>query len=326
MRFPHPDLEKICFIAEDPDTLIKLLGEHCTADEAALIQQYCACRLPPISSPEAIATMFGYNPGFVWFILTKTDRHYRTFSIPKGKGERQITAPRVALKLIQRWLNFHWSAAWVPPDCVHGFVSGRSHITAATEHCNAKWIVSADIKDFFPSVKTARVRQALAELGYTNMDSLALLGKLVCLNGALTQGAPTSPLLSNIVLGQLDRNLTALAAELNLVFTRYADDIVFSGKGAMPEGIDKKIKAIIEQDGWTVAEKKFEIAKAPSRLKVHGLLVHGGKVRLTKGYRNRLRAFRHVLSNGKASEKDVPKLSGHVAYADFIDLQHCKPD
>jgi len=321
MRFPHPDTGKICFLAENPATLTTLMGEECSADEALLIAACCEAGLPPLTSLEATATMFGYNPGFVGALMKKPEKHYRFFTLSKGgkKEGRLIAAPRVGLKLIQRMLNYHWSLKCVPLDCVHGFVSGKSHVSAARSHVGAKWVISADIENFFPSVGEERVEEALVSLGYEDEDTRENCKKLVCLNGALTQGAPTSPLLSNIVLRGLDETLLNLAVEYSAIYTRYADDIVFSGKSAMPVGLSEKIKGAINADGWQVSEDKFEAVSLPKRLKVHGLLVHGNEVRLTKGYRNKIRAYRHMLNAGKVSEKSLPKISGHIAYSAFID-------
>jgi retron-type reverse transcriptase len=180
-------------------------------------------------------------------------------------------------------------------------------------------VVSADIENFFPSVSVERVDDALVALGYENEDTRENCKKLVCLNGALTQGAPTSPLLSNIALRGLDETLLKLANENSATYTRYADDIVFSGSSEMPDGLDEKLKEAIVADGWKISEEKFEVARLPKRLKIHGLLVHGKEVRLTKGYRNKIRAFRHLLSLGKVSADDLPKMSGHIAYASFIE-------
>lgn len=184
--------------------------------------------------------------------------------------------------------------------------------------------ISADIAEFFPSVKADRVRLALQTLGYGDDTSLDMLVNLVCLDGALTQGAPTSPILSNIVLSDLDAVLEELAAKFGAVYTRYADDIVFSGKGELPEGLDVSIKEAIIKDGWTLSDRKFNVSQTPHRLKVHGLLVHTEEVRLTKGYRNKLRAFRHLMNSGKVLDADIAKLSGHLVYSDFIDKQRAE--
>lgn len=75
----------------------------------------------------------------------------------------------------------------------------------------------------------------------------------------------------------------------------------------------------ISNDGWTVAADKIYSSALPARLKVHGLLVHGASVRLTKGYRNRIRAYRHLLKQGKISEEDMKSILGHISYAEFVE-------
>lgn len=67
--------------------------------------------------------------------------------------------------------------------------------------------------------------------------------------------------------------------------------------------------------GWVIADEKEHLAELPNRLKVHGLLVHGPKPRMTKGYRNRIRAYRHLIENGKIKSEDIDKVKGHLAYA-----------
>lgn len=192
-------------------------------------------------------------------------------------------------------------------------------MSAAKMHCNARWVISADIAEFSPSVKADRVSLALQKLGYGDDSSLNMLVNLVCLDGALTQGTPTSPILSNIVLSDLDSVLTELATEFDAVYTRSAHDIVFSGKNDLPDGLVDQIKEAIIKDGWKLPDRKFNVSQAPRRLKVHGLLVHREEVCLTKGYRNKLRAFRHLMTSGKVLEADVAKLSGHVVHSDFIE-------
>jgi len=264
---------------------------------------------------KAGAAAVAYSPGFVWSLLNRTHRYYRHFTIPKGSGVRHIEAPRVALKAIQKWLSGHFQKVWQPNKCVFGFVPGRSHIDAASQHLLAVWVYSIDIEDFFPSVSFERVQHALRVLGYRTEKSINTLSTLCCLRARLVQGAPTSPVLSNIVLQGVDEKLMSIAEEHSLVFTRYADDIVFSGRGEVPNELILRIKSTVIDDGWRLADHKEELASLPKRLKVHGLLVHGQRVRLTKGYRNRIRAYRHLSSSGKIREEDKAKISGHVNYA-----------
>ena len=91
------------------------------------------------------------------------------------------------------------------------------------------------------------------------------------------------------------------------------------GKGEFPEGIKTSVRTVIESQGWKIAEQKERFAKRPNRLKVHGLLVHGEKPRLTKGYRNKIRAFKHLLANERVTSEDIARLKGHISYARSID-------
>jgi retron-type reverse transcriptase len=281
-------------------------------------QHLCDKRLPPVLSIRCLATLFGYSSKFTGALYHRTEKYYRTFSIPKGKTRRIIHAPRVALKVIQKWFGFHLAEAIKFDDCIFGFIKGRSAVDAAALHCGADWIYSLDISDFFPSTPMNMVIQALRELGYP-AHGAELISKLCCYNGGLSQGSPASPVLSNVVFRSADLDLGTIAMKYGLRYTRYADDIVFSGKGDFPEAIKPFIKTAIESRGWTIATTKERFSKRPNRLKVHGLLVHGPKPRLTKGYRNRIRAFKHLLGKEAVKPDDVARLEGHLSYARSVE-------
>jgi len=85
------------------------------------------------------------------------------------------------------------------------------------------------------------------------------------------------------------------------------------------------VKRTIESGGWTVAAKKEKLFRRPYRLKVHGLLIDGTAPRLTKGYRRRIRALRHLLEEGKIRDEDLDKTIGHLNYADQISSWGKKP-
>jgi hypothetical protein len=98
-------------------------------------------------------------------------------------------------------------------------------------------------------------------------------------------------------------------------YTRYADDLVFSGLGAVPSALQDRVRSCLSESDWTIATEKEKLVELPNRLKVHGLVVHGSSPRLTKGYRNRIRAYRHLLAAGKISADDLAKVKGHISYA-----------
>ena len=300
------------------DQFLKSLPTELLALYANDFQKLYDQRLPPVLSIRCLATLFSYSSKFAGALYYRTEKYYRTFSIPKGKKRRTIHAPRVALKVIQKWFGFHLAEAVKFEDCVFGFIKGRSAIDAALLHCGADWVYSTDIADFFPSTPMRMVTEALVELGYP-LHGAELISKLCCYNGGLSQGSPASPILSNLVFRGTDMELGRIAKDRGLRYTRYADDIVFSGKGEFPDQIKAAVKTVIESRGWKIAASKERLAKRPNRLKVHGLLVHGAKPRLTKGYRNRIRAFKYLLAKEAVKPADVARLEGHLSYARSVD-------
>jgi hypothetical protein len=275
-------------------------------------------QLPPAVSVRILACLFGFSSKFVGALTRKPERHYRTFIIRKGKKRREIHAPRVGLKVIQTWISHHLAAALKFDDCVYGFVPGRSAPQAATIHCAANWVYSIDIANFFPTTSAQRVASAIQRIGYSS-HAASLVSTICCYQGNLAQGSPASPILSNLVFAPFDALLTQIANETRTRYTRYADDIVFSGTGEVPIGIEERVRSVITEAGWRLAEGKEHLAMLPHRLKVHGLLVHGQKPRLTKDYRNRIRAFRHLLETGRISADDEQRIRGHLSYAKSVD-------
>ena len=285
---------------------------------AEQIQSLLTLGLPPVVSVRCLATLFGYSPKFVGAMQMGTERYYRTFLIPRRKKKRVIHAPRVALKVIQKWFGHHLAEVVKPANCVFGFVKGQSAIKAAALHCRSNWVYSIDIEDFFPSTSIKKVVEALVSLGYPRHGA-ELAGKLCCYDGGLSQGSPASPVLSNLVFREADGKLMALAQEYGLRYSRYADDIVFSGQEAFPTELPQKAKSVIQLNGWKVSPEKEWLSKRPNRLKVHGLLVHGERPRLTKGYRNKVRAFKHLLEANRISPEDEARIRGHLSYAKSVD-------
>jgi RNA-directed DNA polymerase len=298
--------------------LVSAMGDYASGEEVAEILRLSSLGLPPVSSHLALSAMLGVNPGLVWSFTSKNNRYYRHFSIPKGNGRRHIDAPRVALKIVQKWISVQLQNCFQPPNHVFGFVHGRSHIQAARQHRASRWVYSVDISNFFPSTPINAVYDGLKGIGYGE-NSSRLIALLCCFRGYLAQGSPASPVISNIVFSSLDERLTELARQYDVRLTRYADDIVFSGKDDFPESLQVDVEKLFAETPWSLAEEKTELSELPARLKVHGLLVHGDTVRLTKGYRNKLRAYKHLLASKKIRESDLARICGHVRYGKYVD-------
>ncbi len=302
------------------DALVEALPEITREQCEGEIRRLAEIKLPPAASTVVVSALFGVSAEFIGAMTRNPRRYYRSFVIRKGKKNRTIDAPKVALKIIQKWIGFHMAQAMVFPPCVYGFVPGKNGvIDAAKFHCGAHWIYSLDLRDFFPSISAARVVDALKSREYSERAA-NLISRLCTLNGRLPQGSPASPVLSNLVFQKTDFALIRLSASVGVRYSRYADDLVFSGTGDFPTLLAEAVKSVLAENLWEIAPEKEFSAKLPERLKVHGLLVHGAKPRLTKGYRNKIRAYKHLLSSDKVLPEDVQRIKGHLSYANQVDI------
>lgn len=327
MRLPQQLLESPLFLFTRVEELLEARGLAPNDGETAQILELIARRLPPITSMPCLATMLGVNPGVVWSLINRPERYYRTFQIPKGRGTRTIAAPRVALKIIQKWLGYHFARAVPAPPHVYGFVPGRSHIGAAYVHRGAEWSLSVDITNFFQTTPASMVQVALERLGYSK-ETARPLTSLTCYYGFLTQGAPSSPALSNLCFAETDAALVSLSQRHACRITRYADDIVLSGQGSIPPELPDELRKVFDTTPWKLAPEKERVQPIKGRIKIHGLVVHGQRVRTTKGYRNKLRAYAHILSTRGERTHGRQVLIGHVQYAQHVEatLQQLSQD
>lgn len=199
---------------------------------------------------------------------------YTHFAIPKKSGgKRDIEAPCDRLKKIQRWIKDEIIDSFSPSEYATGFRKGISIVDNAKPHIGKELVINFDIKDFFPSVTYAEVLRLFVYMGY-RLDVAHLLTKL-CTNenNVLPQGSPASPSISNLVLLKLDKRLSSLAKSIGCDYSRYADDITFSGVKSI-KSIVPLVQRIIVEEGYTVNEEKIRLQYANQRQEVTGLVVN----------------------------------------------------
>jgi RNA-directed DNA polymerase len=162
--------------------------------------------------------------------ISNPQKRYRHFQIPmRSGGTRQISTPISSLKIIQRKLNQVLLAVYRPKACNHGFVRQKSILTNAREHVRRRFVLNIDLENFFPSMNFGRVRGMYMAPPYNLSASVAtILAQICCFNNELPQGAPTSPVVSNMICAKMDDQLRDLARKHRCLYTRYADDITFS--------------------------------------------------------------------------------------------------
>lgn len=201
---------------------------------------------------------------------------YKTFFIPKKSGgTRKIEAPNDELKAIQLWIKENILDKFSVSQYAKGFVKGVSIYDNALQHTKKELVINIDLKDFFPSIGYNEVYKVFKYIGYT--ESVSKLLTNLCTNpyNVLPQGSPASPVLSNLVSLKLDKRLGCLAKKIGADYTRYADDITFSGKKSIKKYIEV-IKKIISEEGYTINEEKFRLQYYYQRQEVTGLVVNNG--------------------------------------------------
>ena len=247
--------------------------------------------------------------------------HYQRFAIPKKTGgQRFISAPMPRLKRCQYWVLDHILAKVPCHPAAHGFLPQHSILSNALPHVGQTVVINLDLKDFFPSIEYPRVKGVFKSLGYG--DQIATLLGLLCTEQAteevrvdkqkyfvagkkrsLPQGAPSSPMITNILCHTLDKRLYAAASKLGFVYTRYADDLTFSSKQKERPPVGKllwRVKQIIADEGFTLHPDKQHIMRHSQKQEVTGIVVNHSPTIDAKTL-HRFRATLHqVEKNGPA--------------------------
>jgi len=243
-----------------------------TADDATLTASFLALR-----TPDDIARLLDVSSRELRFYLYKSHK-YRTFEITKRSGgPRKICSPDNALKIIQRKLNQALQAVYRGRSPVHGFTRRRSVRSNARRHLGCKLLLNFDLENFFPSIHFGRVEGLFKSAPYSLPEPAArVLAQICCFNSRLPAGAPTSPVVANMICARMDAQLKGLASRFECTYTRYADDISFSTTleqfpPAIAERSPSSPKWVIgDQLGKIVAANDFKINTSKTRVYTRG--------------------------------------------------------
>jgi len=277
--------------------------------------------------------------------------HYRVIVKPDG-GERLIEAPKPRLKAAQRRVLDRLLDRVPPHEAAHGFVRDRSARTGARVHTQQAMVLRVDLRDFFASIPASRVHALLTTLGCSTAVARLVTG--LCTNSTprtawgtpsrslgaaalrerwhrvrryavphLPAGAPTSPALANLACYRLDCRLSGLARKMGCRYTRYADDLTFSGDEALRRNARacfETICTIARESGFGVHPKKTRFMGASTRQVVTGLVVNA-RPNVPREEFDRLRAVLHNCARlGAASQTHEPlatfraRLEGRIAW------------
>lgn len=266
------------------------------------------------------------------------EQFYHRHTIPKRSARRHGEAREVyeagteELSHVHRTLHRllltfvqHQDATY-PLPCCFGFVRRRSTRDNATEHCGQLLLRRIDIEDFFPSITRVKVEHLFIRLGLQAICA-DVLSRVLCFKGYLVPGLSSSPLIANLIARGLDDRLIALARAIGAKYTRYADDISFSGQ-VVPELPD--IEREVEAEGFRVSPRKRRLTKPGQAHFVTGLSIQDPKrPHVPKAMKRRLRqelyyARKHSITEhlARLSQKvsvGVNRIDGLVRYVSYIE-------
>lgn len=306
-------------------------------------------RVPQLPTVAALAEWLGIRVARLeWLARTSVaprdraehaGRHYHYHWVPKRSGGlRLIEIPKTQLRSIQRELLHQLLDAIPPHEAAHGFCAGRSIRTFASPHVSRAVVVRLDLADFFATITAPRILPIFLTAGYpeavancltglctnqlTEFDLLPLResnasnyeeGKALFVDSHLPQGAPTSPALANLCAFRLDCRLAALAEKAGGIYTRYADDLAFSGDETFARSARRFViqaMSICQQEGFRVHARKTRIMRASVRQHLAGVVVNN-RLNIRRQHYDRLKA---TLTNCIRRGPESQNRAGHADY------------
>ena len=279
----------------------------------------------------------------------KTDNLYNSFTIPKKNGgERVIHAPKKELKFLQKKLsNVLWECYlesieskskdknFKTPVLSHAFEKGKSIITNSQMHRNKKYILNIDLKNYFDSFNFGRVRGFfIKDRDFDVSPKIAtVIAQIACYQDKLPQGAPSSPIITNLITRILDYRIVKIAKKYRFTYSRYADDMTFStnrelnsNKLRASKELDNfltELEEVIISSGFEINPKKTRLSNNMQRQEVTGLVVNK-KINVKREYIKNTRAMAFQLYQDGAFEIDkkpgtINQLTGRFAFIFQID-------
>jgi RNA-directed DNA polymerase len=241
-----------------------------------------------------LSLLLGRQKLYLASVINSPCSHYTTFKIKKRSGgEREITMPFPALIEMQYWIFNNVLTKMSINSSAHGFAYKKSIITNSKIHVGQKELLKVDLKDFFTSISINRIIDVFKQLGYTHKIAF-YLASICSYDGYLPQGAPTSPILSNIISRQMDERLIRFAKKFNLRYTRYADDLTFSGEN-LPAKFISYIADIITSEGFEININKTRLYKNSGKRIVTGISVCENEIKIPRSYKRELKQELHYI-------------------------------
>lgn len=315
-------------------------------------------RLPPLFTLKHLAVESQVPFGFLRDVVKRSSDivPYQVFRLRKGSAGhapdrfRYICVPHPYLLRAQRWIHANILSEVKCHEASVAYHHDSNIKDAAQVHCGCRWMIKLDITNFFESILEPAVYKAFRNMGYQALIAFELARLCTRLRyrqnprayasamqkhqridayrmrhlGHLPQGAPTSPLLANIVVRPLDEQIAKIAQHHNLIYTRYADDITLSTDSkdfsrARALNVIHEVQAALREQGFWPNRAKTQIVPPRARKVVLGLLVDTDRPRLSREFKDTLLKHLHFLSHPNVGPT---KHAEHLEFDTVLGLQH----
>ena len=278
--------------------------------------------LPVIQSLDDFSMHTHISKRTIYQLSIRSSCYYKIYQIPKKSGKlRTISQPSKKLKGLQAWILMNILNCIKVSSSCKGFEIKSSTFYNAIPHIGASVVLTIDLKDFFPSISSKFVYNIFKTIGYNKLIS-TVLSNICTYKGALPQGGPCSPKLANLACWAIDKRIQGFVGKRGITYTRYADDLTFSGLSPVKVvQVIPTIKTIIESEGFKINRSKTRIAGSARKKIVTGLIITEDNVGIGKQKYKELRVKIHHLahSTSKENQKLLNEVKGWLSYLNSVD-------
>jgi len=276
---------------------------------------------PTFKSVKELAALMHLDVRRLNLLVSRPERFYHGYRIPKRHGGwRLIHSPSKEMKAVQAWILRNILDKLSTSQYATAYVKERGLLDNVSPHSSNRYFLSVDIRNFFPSVGSFRVRHLFETVGYSKLAANNLT-RLCSHFSRLPQGAVTSPALSNLICLRLDRRLAGLVSRRNVVFTRYADDITLStnNRNVLPRLLPL-VYRILREEGFVPHEQKTRMLGPRTKCVITGLVKNSSDPRFGIGRKKKIAmraAMHNFLAHGRV-HPDYPNEASIEGWVQFL--------
>lgn len=277
----------------------------------------------------------GYSARALYAASNSVSKHYHEVKIPKGNGEmRTLHVPDIYMKSIQKSIARNILAYEDISQYAVAYRPGGSTAANANPHVGAEKIMKCDIRKFFDHITFPMLREKVFPVGKYSEANSILLSVLCVYSHTVPQGAPTSPAISNIIMRDFDNRVGKWCSDRNITYTRYCDDMTFSGNINSAE-LKGFVKKELFKEGFFLNAKKTVTVQKGQRMSVTGLVVNE-KLAIPKNYKKDIRQSiyyckkygieEHInkLGINESVEGYLVKMLGKINYILSVEKDNCE--